>query len=301
MQELFEGLKIPVVGWYTLWGMHLVELPKPSIASCIFTPDKKDIRLLKEKGYRSVEYLPLATNPRVFKPIKLGEDDLRKYECDLSFVGSCDFYTGFEDYQNILKKLFKPEFIEKILLLKSENPMRCIEELQKRSQKKFRIENWLEVIEFEGVKRHRKEIIEALKDFEIHLYGDKGWLNVRNQKAIYRGKVNRREELVKIYNSSKINLNIHLARNALNLRVFDISACRAFGLHSFRPDLLQLFREDEVAYFKDKKDLIGKIDFYLRNPEEREKVALRGQRRVLREHTFRDRVRTIIEVVKEVI
>jgi len=45
-------------------------------------------------------------------------------------------------------------------------------------------------------------------------------------------------------------------------------------------------------------DLKEKIDYYLEHDKEREKIARAGQRRTLRDHTYKNRVKDIIKIIK---
>jgi glycosyltransferase involved in cell wall biosynthesis len=52
------------------------------------------------------------------------------------------------------------------------------------------------------------------------------------------------------------------------------------------------FSENEIAFFKDndKKDLLEKIKYYLRNENEREEIASQAQKKALTEWTYRNRI-----------
>ena len=77
------------------------------------------------------------------------------------------------------------------------------------------------------------------------------------------------EEAVKIYNASKINLNLHSSVNPktlvtggdfVNPRTFELAACRVFQLVDERTLLPELFAPDELATFSSMEDLKSKID-----------------------------------------
>jgi spore maturation protein CgeB len=58
----------------------------------IFFFDKSEIERLKGKGIKNLYYEPLAGNVTRTESLKLSEDDMKKYLCDVSFVGG--LYTG---------------------------------------------------------------------------------------------------------------------------------------------------------------------------------------------------------------
>ena len=46
-------------------------------------------------------------------------------------------------------------------------------------------------------------------------------------------------------------------------------------------------------------ELVEKIKYYLKNDREREKIALAGQKRTLKDHTFFERAKKLLEIVVE--
>jgi spore maturation protein CgeB len=54
----------------------------------IFTASEKGAEMYEEIGVKNVYPLPFACEPSVHRKIRLSEDDMRKYECDVCFVGS---------------------------------------------------------------------------------------------------------------------------------------------------------------------------------------------------------------------
>jgi len=114
------------------------------------------------------------------------------------------------------------------------------------------------------------------------------------------------EECVKIFNASRINLNLHSSVQAeqlvsrgdfVNPRTFELAACGAFQLVDERGLLFDLFHSDELATFDSMPDLLEKIDHYLAHPDEREAVAARGREKVLAEHTYAHRMQALIDFI----
>ncbi|MBI4894341.1 MAG: glycosyltransferase [Candidatus Aenigmarchaeota archaeon] len=113
-------------------------------------------------------------------------------------------------------------------------------------------------------------------------------------------------DLLKAFNSSKIIINIHhvLMRDGGtqgNLRVFEATGCGSFLLNDLPKGIEKMFKLDrEIVCFRDGKDMADKADYYLNNPEERDKIAARGQRRAYGEHTYMHRTRQILKTVKKI-
>lgn len=148
---------------------------------------------------------------------------------------------------------------------------------------------------------HREKILYELFDFNIKVWGC-GWKKLKkisNDKIINR--VVSVEEAVKIYNASKIVLNINhpQSKNVTNTRTFEAAGCGAFQLTENLPEMGKLFDlGKEAVCYKDIDDLKSLVKYYLENSKEREEIARRGQQRVYRDHTYKQRMREIIDSVK---
>ncbi|NDV19141.1 glycosyltransferase [Pseudodesulfovibrio sp. JC047] len=112
------------------------------------------------------------------------------------------------------------------------------------------------------------------------------------------------EECVKIFNATTINLNLHSSVQAeslvtggdfVNPRTFELAACGAFQLVDTRSLLGEAFENNELATFNSIKELTDKIDLFLNDPAARTQFAMRGRARVLKDHTYVQRMRTLID------
>lgn len=116
------------------------------------------------------------------------------------------------------------------------------------------------------------------------------------------------EESVKIYNASRINLNLHSSLKTetlvshgdfVNPRTFELASMGAFQLVDRRRLLPELFAEDELACFDSEAELYEKIDYFLSHPDERARYCRRARERVLAEHTYAQRMRRLLDYVAE--
>ncbi|WP_461209462.1 CgeB family protein [Desulfocurvus sp. DL9XJH121] len=114
------------------------------------------------------------------------------------------------------------------------------------------------------------------------------------------------EECVKIFNASRINLNLHSSVRGdelvprgdfVNPRTFELAACGAFQLVDRRDLMDDLFHSDELATFTSMAELTEKIDYFLAHPEEREEYSRRARERVLAEHTYAHRMQALIDFI----
>jgi spore maturation protein CgeB len=115
------------------------------------------------------------------------------------------------------------------------------------------------------------------------------------------------EDAVRIYNATRINLNLHSSVHAselvgrgdfVNPRTFELAACGAFQLVDERSLLPELFACDELVTFSSVEELHGLIRDYLEDEEARQAYALRARERVLCEHTYEHRMQALLDFVR---
>ncbi len=112
------------------------------------------------------------------------------------------------------------------------------------------------------------------------------------------------DQIVKIYNSGKININLHSSSfhngvnpvgDFVNPRTFEISACGGFQLVDERSELSELMiPEVEITTFNSVDDLCQKVDFFLNHDDKAKIIATRGKERVLNEHTIQHRMHEML-------
>ncbi|MFQ5329558.1 MAG: glycosyltransferase, partial [Thermodesulfobacteriota bacterium] len=144
---------------------------------------------------------------------------------------------------------------------------------------------------------NRKRLFLKVIDCDLKIWGD-GWEGAAPlySRIARQGARISTEESVKVFNASRININLHSSQrhegvspdgDFVNPRTFELAACGAFQLVDYRAHLPRFFEEGrEVICFRDSEDLRKKIDYYLDHPDERETIARRGRERVLRDHTY---------------
>lgn len=113
------------------------------------------------------------------------------------------------------------------------------------------------------------------------------------------GSVNHREEMPMVFKQSRINLNITLRsiKSGIPLRGFDILGAGGFLLSNYQPELLDLFVPDEdFVYYESREDLLQKVDYYLCHEDERQAIARNGHDKVAAKHTYRHRVREMLDI-----
>ena len=144
-----------------------------------------------------------------------------------------------------------------------------------------------------------------LQDLNLGLWG-KGWDQYATQfpTSIREGsRLITAGEEARIYASSKIVLNLHTdlgseehdAADFINPRTFVAAGCGTLQLVDKRSLMSEHFHiGDEVIEFDSTADLKNKLIYFLNHPEERLAIAAKARKRVLKEHTYEDRMNQVL-------
>lgn len=162
----------------------------------------------------------------------------------------------------------------------------------------------------------RKKILEMIishyRELRLEVWGTAWtWYNPFLQ---YEYKIKRRtlgkhihnynippEEVNKVYNSTKICLDIHhrQSKEGTGPRTFEILGAGGFPLTDYKKILEELFDIGrEVECYKNENDLLEKIEYYLENEDERKKIAQRGNDIAKKKHTYKHRAETILSDIE---
>ena len=151
----------------------------------------------------------------------------------------------------------------------------------------------------------RKVFRKIIKDllpckFDVHIYGN-NWEEFIDKKYI-KGKYIDNSILYKYYNRAKIVLNDHWddmrKKGFVSNRIFDVSACGSFIITDNIVGIGEIFG-DSVVVYDNKEDLHKKIEYYMKNENERKKKALKAMEIVRNKHTFKHRVKKIDEILSK--
>lgn len=151
---------------------------------------------------------------------------------------------------------------------------------------------------------NRRQMFTGLLDFDFKIWGSE-WdkSSILWQRVQRNGNRVTTEETVKIFNATAVNINLHSSAilsginpdgDFVNPRTFEIAACGAFQLVDYRPVIERFFEiEREIICYTSLEELREKASYYLRNNNPRKEIARAGRDRVLREHTYDNRMRTL--------
>ncbi len=221
------------------------------------------------------------------------------------------YWPTFAPYYDIFAIIQKEPFISKLNEIGQKNvlylPMAAQPTLHKPlalNQQELR--QWGSTVSFMGAGYpNRRRAFHKLIHHDLKIWGTE-WDEDATLKPYVQleGRRISSEECVRIFNASKININLHSSVHPerliskgdfVNPRTFEVAACGAFQLVDKRSLLTEVFEADELSTFTSLQELHEKIDYYLAHPQEREAMAQKAQQRVLAEHTYAHRMQTLLD------
>lgn len=143
------------------------------------------------------------------------------------------------------------------------------------------------------------ELIPLLKknksfgDVPINFYSKK---LLNSSKPAVFGK-----EMYQLLAKSKICFNIHgeiADKCAGNIRLFEATGVGSCLVTDWKENITDLFEPGkEIITYKTVEECIEKVNWLINNPAEREKIAKAGQQRTIKDHTFKERAKTLHEII----
>jgi spore maturation protein CgeB len=132
--------------------------------------------------------------------------------------------------------------------------------------------------------------------------GLQGFIEAYQLFRVSKGSLFGMDMYQKFYNS-KIIINSHIdlsGNNAGNIRLFEATGVGSCLLTDYKENLSEFFEIDkEIVVFKNKIDLIEKIDFLLNNESKRKEIALAGQYRTLTNYNYLNRAKVFISIIEK--
>jgi spore maturation protein CgeB len=303
-------LRVPYIAWFGDNPHIFLDRSRPYPYTIFFVWDKVYVKQLKERGFEHTFYLPLATNPKRFRPLDLSDEDKKRYGCDISFVGGSS-YGNYRIYNNLVKDGPMRRLYDEVIGVMCENPSLNIGDVLDQVQ-----ESHGHIIRFKDIEQRRRiegmlngvvtsimrgRIINSITEFGVCVWGDDGWREIVEDRVKLFGKIDYFNEVPKLYNASKINLNItvHQSKGAVSQRPYDISAAGAFCLSDYRWELgNQFILGEEMICYRNLNELKELVKYYLDHPRERREAAKRARKRVLRDHTYRIRMEQMLDIAR---
>lgn len=151
---------------------------------------------------------------------------------------------------------------------------------------------------------YRSDILSFVSDYDLKIWGGDKWQYrfkyLPELARCYQGERLSFDELRKLYNLSKINLNLPAPQvvSTFQPRVFEIAACKGFQIIDKRDKLFDLFDEDCIVTFDTIGELREKIDYYLSHETERYDMAKKLYEIVWQRYTWSNWAGEILQVIK---
>ena len=132
------------------------------------------------------------------------------------------------------------------------------------------------------------EKTELLNEYFLELY-----------KQSYKGYVETTKDLAEIYASTKINIDLEdEPPKIINYRALEILASGGFLISKYNKDIIKYLDDGkDFETFKTDAELSEKINFYMKNLNIAQMIALRGKQNAVSNFIYTDRLRKILKVI----
>jgi len=313
LTELLEALKLPFAVWYVDSPTFTIKNFRRNVSpyGVLFIWERSYLESMRQYGFQKTHFLPLATDPSVFRPVRRSRVPVR-FRGLVSFVGN-SMVEAVEDWFGKFPSSPVIEAIRRLAVpLQMENHRVPMDQILDTIAKKHGLRaefkdpvhhlNLQAALVWKATLEYRRKLVEGLETFDIRIFGDGGWHQILDGKARLFPPVNYYRELPAIFNGTDVNINAtsFQMNSAVNRRVFDAAACGAFLVTDHQPDMDRLFDpEREAVCYEDIAQARDQVAYYLKNRKDRQGIADRARRRVLGEHTYVHRLKKMISVLRD--
>ncbi|MBG0775092.1 MAG: glycosyltransferase [Desulfovibrionaceae bacterium] len=314
--DLMERLELPLASWF-VDNPHLIlylynKLVSPFTA--IFTWDTDNIASLRALGFEHVSYLPLGTDALRFAPPPAPPPP-HPLAARVAFVGnSMQYKVGHRMKRGRLSRPLLTSYkrvaagfrehsepsVRRYLAAVHPELLPAFEALADPERQLA----YEAMITWEATRQYRRDCLLGILPFNPLIAGDTGWkitFKGRPEPWRWHSELNYYTALPSFYPLHEINFNCtsKQMKGAVNQRVFDVPATGAFLLTDWREQMENLFEPGrEIAFFREPGEVGELVRFYLDNPAARRAIVSAARRRVLAEHTYEHRVRTLLETMR---
>ncbi len=294
LDDVVSRLNLPVASWFVDSPVFILGDRKPSDKISVFSWDGDYLESLAAKGFKKVHYLPLASDPRFFHPLK-GVKPVR----DLAFVGDAmraatDKYLAKLGWDGrVLGKIDEAaaEFLQKPELVPTD-----LKPAAGPGQKL----DLAALVTWRASRLWRLKVLSALPRERLTLAGDEEWPQLLAGAAQTLPAIDYYTELSAFYQSNRVNINITSAqmKSGLNQRVFDVPAAGAFLLTDSRAQLEALFEPGrEVVVYSTPEEARELALWHLKHESAREKIAGAAHARVKSSHLYERRLAEMLKIM----
>lgn len=301
---LLTELKLPFASWYVDSPTYILyggeENNSPYCA--VFCWERSYLGAVEEMGFQSPTFLPLATDPEVFRP---GSGEKGRFRSSVSFVGE-SMETNRKRWGKMVPVKAAREIeaisVEELLSDRKRDILENFPSLAENAvSKRSKLDIEAAVI-WKATQDYRFRLSRALIPLGLVIYGDSGWKRLIGKKGTLRPKVEYFRELPDVYRGTDVNINCtsFQMKTAVNQRVFDVPACGGFLLSDYQEDMDRFFEVGKEAIcYRTTEEAVSLVAYYLGNAGERKRIAEAARRRVLVEHTYEKRMAALVATMRE--
>lgn len=339
ISDICNIFKVPYLFWTV--DSPVMELFHPSIKNeCNkgFLFDLAQFEAVSKLAPEQVYHLPLASAVDRFDEVMstICDDDITKFSCDISFVGSLyaekdvlcklidtnsslnpnnlsasdvhnkttisDYIKGYIDAicaasMNVYGYYTVPLNITDNLVNKLKAYLG--DDFYQPSKSLINTDDYYvshRILGYHIAALERIRTISTLaKYFNVDLYTRSDVTSSGSLRC--HGGVRTLDEMPKIFNLSKINLNMTIRpiETGLPLRCFDILGCGGFLMTNYQAELADMFKIGvDLEAYSSLDELVDKCQYYLTHEDERKKIAINGYNMVKDNYTYYHRVKAMV-------
>ena len=309
ISNVCEKRGVKYIAWVYDSPIHIRDLSSfHNECNRIYFFDRGQREKYQKEGYETVFHLPLAADETVWK----FQEPSRYDDCDIAFVGQLyrsdynylmsplpQYYRGMMD--GILAaqgQLYGAYLLDEMItdtLMEQLNEFYLKESKNGKRVLKSEME-YACACEITGRERFMALSLLA-KRYDVHLYSGDQDNRIEGIKA--KGYADYYTQMPSVFRNAKINLNISLKtiRTGIPLRVLDVLSCGGFLITNCQEELFEYFEPGvDLVVYDDVRDLVLKVDYYLKHDKERKIIAQNGRRKVKELFGFEEKVKHLLEL-----
>ncbi|NQV77370.1 MAG: glycosyltransferase, partial [Lutibacter sp.] len=212
-----------------------------------------------------------------------------------SYFFNCDYDALFFKEPFIVNKIKRLSNIPVFFLPECFNPFAY--EIPKNKPKP---EN--DIVTYGSFYSWRNLQLEKFVDYNIKFFGSDppNWLKSDLKKFHSGYPVFLTDKSNSLLKSKIVLNNLNFGEiQSLSARVFETAGIGAFQIFDYTESVSDIFEEFECVTFKNSQEMKDKVDYYLNNPFERDKIAEAARKKILNKHTYKNRIETLLNVIYE--